>query len=84
MTVVKLKYVVIVRGPTPSEIAQRVAEAHAVALDSAKRRTKNKTADFAARVSSGDQHTETQLPDLERSEDRQISPGRPICSWENC
>ena len=40
MTVVKPKYVVIVRGPTPSGIAQRVSEAHAVALASAKSRRK--------------------------------------------
>ncbi len=48
MTVVKPEYVVIVRGPTPSGIAQRVPEAHAAALESAKRQRRNKTADIGA------------------------------------
>lgn len=34
----KPKYVVIVRGPTPCDIARRVSEAHAAAFNSAQRR----------------------------------------------
>ena len=44
MTLARPKYIVIVRGPTPSEIAQRVSEAHAVALKSAKKQRDHKKA----------------------------------------